>query len=133
MNHQTYSAGLRRALSVLLLLATAAGCSVRSNVLSERDPSDPQAPIRDSNPYRPLLGGKEVEEKHLPAVDSQHEQAHPAPVSGPATHSHLDDSPSESQLGVVYVCPMHPEVNGSKGESCSRCGMVLVPTEEPMT
>lgn len=29
---------------------------------------------------------------------------------------------TESQL---YSCPMHPEVKGKKGESCSKCGMEL--------
>jgi hypothetical protein len=26
-----------------------------------------------------------------------------------------------------YTCPMHPEVTGSKGEQCFKCGMNLVP------
>lgn len=25
----------------------------------------------------------------------------------------------------LYACPMHPEVQGKKGESCSKCGMEL--------
>lgn len=29
-----------------------------------------------------------------------------------------------------YVCPMHPEITGIKGETCSICGMDLVPMEE---
>ncbi|WP_409416599.1 heavy metal-binding domain-containing protein [Flavobacterium sp. PS2] len=27
-----------------------------------------------------------------------------------------------------YVCPMHPEVTGKKGEKCSKCGMELEPS-----
>ncbi len=30
----------------------------------------------------------------------------------------------------LYACPMHPEVTGKKGESCSKCGMELT---EPVT
>lgn len=25
----------------------------------------------------------------------------------------------------LYACPMHPEVQGKEGESCSKCGMEL--------
>ncbi|MCF6132767.1 heavy metal-binding domain-containing protein [Flavobacterium wongokense] len=25
----------------------------------------------------------------------------------------------------LYACPMHPEVQGKKGEECSKCGMEL--------
>lgn len=38
-----------------------------------------------------------------------------------------ETSESSSQL---YSCPMHPEVTGKKGESCSKCGMELT---EPVT
>lgn len=38
--------------------------------------------------------------------------------------------PSPSKNGDVaandYACPMHPEITGTKGESCSRCHMKLV-------
>ncbi len=26
---------------------------------------------------------------------------------------------------LVYACPMHPEIQGKKGEECSKCGMPL--------
>jgi hypothetical protein len=29
------------------------------------------------------------------------------------------------QVAEVYVCPMHPEVTGSKAGKCSKCGMAL--------
>jgi hypothetical protein len=25
----------------------------------------------------------------------------------------------------VYACPMHPEITGKKGDTCSKCGMEL--------
>ncbi|MEO7989286.1 MAG: heavy metal-binding domain-containing protein [Chryseolinea sp.] len=26
---------------------------------------------------------------------------------------------------VAYACPMHPEITGKEGDSCSKCGMKL--------
>jgi len=31
-----------------------------------------------------------------------------------------------SDRNAVYMCPMHPDVRGRAGETCSRCGMTLV-------
>jgi heavy metal-binding protein len=31
-----------------------------------------------------------------------------------------------SEKEVVYVCPMHPEVTGKKGDKCPKCEMDLV-------
>lgn len=33
-------------------------------------------------------------------------------------------------LDSVYTCPMHPEVIGSKGDKCPKCGMILIPANE---
>jgi hypothetical protein len=30
---------------------------------------------------------------------------------------------------AVFVCPMHPEVIGSQGEKCPKCGMDLAPKD----
>lgn len=30
---------------------------------------------------------------------------------------------------VAYACPMHPEVTGKKGDTCSKCGMDLEPVK----
>ena len=32
---------------------------------------------------------------------------------------------TEQVTEVVYACPMHPEVTGKKGDTCSKCGMPL--------
>lgn len=40
-------------------------------------------------------------------------------------HEHHDmDSPA-----TVYACPMHPEVTGKEGDTCSKCGMKLEPVK----
>lgn len=33
----------------------------------------------------------------------------------------------------TFVCPMHPEVTGAKGEKCSKCGMELQAVSQPDT
>ena len=30
---------------------------------------------------------------------------------------------------TVYACPMHPEITGKAGDTCSKCGMDLEPVE----
>lgn len=36
-----------------------------------------------------------------------------------------DSSAKRSDTGVVYACPMHPEVTGKNGDTCYKCGMYL--------
>lgn len=36
----------------------------------------------------------------------------------------------KNEAVALYACPMHPEVQGKKGETCSKCGMELT---EPVT
>jgi Cu+-exporting ATPase len=38
-----------------------------------------------------------------------------------------NDSTPEKTSGVVYTCPMHPEIRSDKPGSCPKCGMFLVP------
>src|SRR5499433_1734144 len=35
-------------------------------------------------------------------------------------------APVPAQTGVIYTCPMHPEVKSDKGGKCPKCGMTLV-------
>jgi len=32
----------------------------------------------------------------------------------------------ELKAEASFVCPMHPEVTGAKGDKCAKCGMDLV-------
>ena len=41
-----------------------------------------------------------------------------------AAHEHMRDS-DEAVAENAYICPMHPEETGKKGDSCSKCGMDL--------
>ncbi len=36
-----------------------------------------------------------------------------------------DSSSNTEETTELYACPMHPEVQGKKGEACSKCGMEL--------
>ncbi len=36
----------------------------------------------------------------------------------------------QQSLSNVYTCPMHPEVRGSKGDKCPKCGMTLISAGE---
>lgn len=46
-------------------------------------------------------------------------------------HEHKE---GEEQKGddeaTAYACPMHPEVTGKKGDTCSKCGMKLEPVKD---
>lgn len=39
--------------------------------------------------------------------------------------SNTGEIPNQNSEEQLYSCPMHPEINGQKGESCSVCGMEL--------
>lgn len=41
-----------------------------------------------------------------------------------------NSSNNTEETAELYSCPMHPEVQGKKGEACSKCGMELT---EPVT
>ena len=41
-----------------------------------------------------------------------------------ATATASDDS--ETVAETTHVCPMHPEITGLEGDTCSKCGMDLV-------
>ncbi|MBX2943016.1 MAG: hypothetical protein KF860_11795 [Cyclobacteriaceae bacterium] len=32
---------------------------------------------------------------------------------------------TEQTEEIAYACPMHPDVTGKKGDTCSKCGMAL--------
>lgn len=40
-------------------------------------------------------------------------------------------APQTRSALIEYWCPMHPDVRGSKGDTCPRCGMTLVPAPAP--
>jgi hypothetical protein len=41
----------------------------------------------------------------------------------------LENKESENNA-VAYACPMHPDVTGKEGDTCSKCGMKLEALKE---
>lgn len=54
----------------------------------------------------------------------EHEHA-----EGDTTAHHHDEMEMDS-TAMAYACPMHPEVTGKEGDTCSKCGMKLEPVKE---
>ncbi|WP_255069012.1 heavy metal-binding domain-containing protein [Lacihabitans sp. LS3-19] len=48
-----------------------------------------------------------------------------------STESKTEEA-KEEQLAEVYACPMHPEITGIKGDTCSICHMDLTLKGEEM-
>jgi hypothetical protein len=45
-----------------------------------------------------------------------------------------DSSEQKSEdKAVAYACPMHPDVTGKEGDTCSKCGMKLEPVKDADT
>ncbi|MBL7872146.1 MAG: hypothetical protein JNM78_11070 [Cyclobacteriaceae bacterium] len=42
-------------------------------------------------------------------------------------HHHMgsDSTGHHDEMAMTYACPMHPDVTGKEGDSCSKCGMKL--------
>jgi Cu2+-exporting ATPase len=55
--------------------------------------------------------------------EKTYEEAGDCPVCG----MHLNKESSVSQTGIIYTCPMHPEVKVDHPGTCPKCGMNLVP------
>lgn len=90
---------------------------------SSNDPSSPSAPAGIS----PLLAtALSVPVPAAPAAKGHEHHDHEAHAA-PALHDHGSATDAGAD-GVVYVCPMHPEVTSTKaGELCPKCNMKLVP------
>lgn len=41
----------------------------------------------------------------------------------------MDSEHSETMAEATHVCPMHPEITGLEGDTCSKCGMDLTLAE----
>jgi hypothetical protein len=113
--------GLRRCLDVLYLCGLGLAffaCSPAPAPVSEssRDPSSPRAPegvtpfmVASVSQTGTAGGGA-----HDHGASGHHDHGASAAVDGGAQ-------------GVVYVCPMHPEVTSTKQGLCPKCNMKLVP------
>jgi hypothetical protein len=72
---------------------------------SPRDPANPSAPEAPMNAPAPMTTMSEV----------------------PHTHDNAGGMRlAAADAGVVYTCPMHPEVRSNAPGRCPKCGMALV-------
>ena len=55
------------------------------------------------------------------------DNTYPEPRDCPVCGMHLKKVETVHKTGIVYTCPMHPEVRSDKPGSCPKCGMTLVP------
>src|SRR5882672_1363872 len=88
---------------------------------------DPRPPSRSqsdpSNPYAPESPASETPAPATPLGSSMPPGGPPMP-SAPHDHAAmLAAEVSKSDAGVVYACPMHPEVQSNAPGKCPKCGM----------
>lgn len=62
--------------------------------------------------------GKKTEQEQTEGDGHQH-------AEGEGHEGMEMDSTSMDHNQMVYACPMHPEVTGKAGDTCSKCGMKL--------
>jgi hypothetical protein len=113
-----------------ILLGTT-GC-VSSDLASEpRDPANPAASSAPPLPRSPALTSDfDPFQAYGNATDSnEHEHAtSEAAHAGHAQTARGDAGTSAEPKGnVIYVCPMHPEVQRTEPGRCPKCGMPLEP------
>lgn len=96
---------------------------------SPRDPSNPGAP----EGVTPVVPPPAIASPPHTAPGHDHDTHAASITSAPAGGHGLHDAGSSAErkttndAGVVYVCPMHPEVTSSSPGSCPKCNMKLVP------
>jgi hypothetical protein len=113
-----------------LLVALAACASAMQPRPASVDPSNPDAPEAQLalttalNP-RDFAGP-------LPAAEPPGEAGHrhAAPAAEPS-HPHGGARDGGAPQAGVFTCPMHPDVVQPLPGNCGRCGMKLVPKQQP--
>jgi len=99
------------------------GCSPAPMPISRSatDPSSPSAPEGVS----PMMAAPPPPAPPTKAAGGHEHHAGHGGHAGHADHAAATDAGVD---GVVYVCPMHPEVTSiSPGSLCPKCNMKLVP------
>lgn len=103
---------ISRRSTLLGMTAAMTACAVGPMPVAQAadDPSNPSAP-EGANPT-PVRATTTPMEKFSHGEHAEHGQS----------HDH-----GQHQGGVVYVCPMHPEVQSREPGTCPKCNMKLEP------
>jgi hypothetical protein len=127
-------------LLLISMVLTLTGCtaSYTEPTLPDDHPANTNAAAAPRSPVSKTLdlaAAEPVTAEH--GGTGKHHEGHdmgdtaPAGSSSPGmegeAHEHERPPPSSDGAGVVYACPMHPEVTSDKpGQRCPKCGMALV-------
>lgn len=65
--------------------------------------------------------------KYFCPMKCEGEKVYNQPGDCPVCGMHLKKIEAVCKSGIIYTCPMHPEVRSDKQGSCPKCGMTLVP------
>jgi hypothetical protein len=112
------------------MLLGAAGC-VSSDLASEpRDPANPAASSALPPARSPALtSGFDPFQAYGKKADSSGEHEHATNDAAHAAHAQPErgdvGTSAEPKGNVIYVCPMHPEVQRTEPGRCPKCGMPL--------
>jgi len=66
-------------------------------------------------------------EKYYCTMLCEGDKTYPEPGDCPVCGMHLKKLQVIPKSGIIYTCPMHPEIKSDKPGSCPKCGMDLVP------
>jgi heavy metal translocating P-type ATPase len=69
------------------------------------------------------------EDKYYCTMLCEGDKTYPEPGDCPVCGMHLQKLETVHRSGIVYTCPMHPEIKSDETGSCPKCGMTLVPAK----
>jgi hypothetical protein len=106
-----------------------------STACSASLPERPATPDHPANPQGPAGLVQSVPRLVSDTSDQPAESVLVPPSEGPHHHGEASPKmegitePGTDHKGVVYSCPMHPEVQSTRPGTCPKCGMALAAPE----
>lgn len=119
---------MSRAMSCVIRVVVAAfavACVSTAAPGEANDPASVEAPTAAAPEGASVLEPAASTHDHGAAAGAPM-HAHAAPEASGSEHAGHDHTTHE---GVMYTCPMHPEVKDSQAGKCPKCGMNLEPVK----